>query len=57
MVLNAISSKIAHHLCNKLNIDEDQVPVYAYGLELLLAAVISILSMIMASFGSPPNSV
>ena len=50
MVLNAISSKIAHHLCNKLNIDEDQVPVYAYGLELLLAAVISILSMIMASF-------
>lgn len=50
MNLNAIATKAAAHLGNKLNLDEDMIPVYAYGLELLLAATLNILLIISVAF-------
>ena len=43
MNLNTISNLFAVRLCGKLNLDENLIPVYAYGLELLLAAIINVL--------------
>lgn len=49
MLLSRLSNHIAKHLCNNLKIDLEQIPVYAYGLELLLAAVINIVLMALVS--------
>ena len=50
MNLNTISNIFAARLCNKLKLGEDLIPVYAYGLELLLAAILNILLIILAAF-------
>lgn len=49
MSLNTISNKIAARLCHTLKLAEDLIPVYAYGLELLLAAVLNIMLIILAA--------
>ena len=43
MNLSAITSLFAVRLCAILNLDKNLIPVYAYGLELLLAAILNIL--------------
>lgn len=50
MNLNTISNIFAARLCNTLKLDEDLIPVYAYGLELLLAAILNILLIILVAF-------
>lgn len=48
--MNSFSNKVAAHLCEKLQLSDDSVPVYAYGLELLFAATLNILLIILAAF-------
>lgn len=50
MNLNTFSNKTATRLCNTLKLDESLIPVYAYGLELLLAAILNILLIILVAF-------
>lgn len=50
MSLNTIANRVAAHLSNKLKLGEDMIPVYAYGLELLLAAILNILLIIIVAF-------
>ena len=50
MNLSAIASLFAVRLCAILNLDKNLIPVYAYGLELLLAAILNILLIFFATF-------
>ena len=50
MNLETISNKIAIRLCDTLKLEESLIPVYAYGLELLLAALLNILLIILIAF-------
>lgn len=50
MNLNTLSNKAATRLCNTLKLEEGLIPVYAYGLELLLAAILNILLIILVAF-------
>lgn len=49
MNLSAITNRFAVRLCAILNLDRDLIPVYAYGLELLLASTLNILLIIFAA--------
>lgn len=50
MSLNTISNLFAARLVAVLNLDENLIPVYAYGLELLLAGILNILLIFFAAF-------